>query len=116
MLDITASATTSLSPEQVIRAAADFSDSREKVWRNAKAKYLVVHDQGADFAEVTEGLRIVGVFWGEAATTGRSPEPSIKPSSTPTRWRPEARGNSLPSLATAAAESKCASNASSDPA
>jgi hypothetical protein len=63
VLDITASATTSLSPEQVIRAAADFSDGREKVWRNAKAKYLVVHDQGADFAEVTEGLRMVGVFW-----------------------------------------------------
>jgi Polyketide cyclase / dehydrase and lipid transport len=63
VLDITASATTSLSPEQVIRAAADFTDRREKVWRNAKAKYLVVHDQGADFAEVTEGLRIVGVFW-----------------------------------------------------
>ena len=63
MLDITASATTSLSPEQVIRAAADFSAGREKVWRNAKTKYLVVHDQGADFAEVTEGLRIVGVFW-----------------------------------------------------
>ena len=63
VLDITASATTSLSPENVIRAAADFSDDREKVWRNAKAKYLVVHDRGADFAEVTEGLRIVGVFW-----------------------------------------------------
>ncbi len=63
VLDITASAATSLSPEQVIRAAADFSDGREKVWRNAKSKYLVVHDEGADFAEVTEGLRIVGVFW-----------------------------------------------------
>jgi len=47
----------------VIRAAADFTAAREKVWRNSKTKYLVVHDQGADFAEVTEGLRILSVFW-----------------------------------------------------
>jgi hypothetical protein len=63
VLDITVSAATSASPEQVIRAATDFSVTREKVWRNAKAKYLVVHEQGADFAEVTEGLRILGLFW-----------------------------------------------------
>jgi hypothetical protein len=63
VFEITTSATTSLAPDEVIRGAADFSPGRQKVWRNAKAKYLVVHDEGADFAEVTEGLRIVGVFW-----------------------------------------------------
>jgi hypothetical protein len=63
MFEVTASATTSLSADEVIRAASDFSAGREKVWPNAKNKYLAVHDQGADFAEVTEGLRIVGVFW-----------------------------------------------------
>ena len=63
MLEITTSATTSLTPEQVIGAAADFSGAREKLWSNSKDKYLRVHDQGADFAEVTEGLRMIGVFW-----------------------------------------------------
>ena len=63
MLEITTSATTSLTPEQVIGAAADFSDAREKLWSNSKNKYFLVHEQGADFAEVTEGLRIIGVFW-----------------------------------------------------
>ncbi|HEY4236477.1 MAG TPA: SRPBCC family protein [Gaiellaceae bacterium] len=63
MLEITTSTTTSLTPEQVIGAAADFSDAREKLWPNSKNKYFQVHDQGADFAEVTEGLRMIGVFW-----------------------------------------------------
>jgi Polyketide cyclase / dehydrase and lipid transport len=63
MFDITVSAETSATPEQVIRGAADFSAARAKIWSNSKPKFLVVHDQGADFAEVTEGLRIGGVFW-----------------------------------------------------
>jgi hypothetical protein len=63
VLEITTSATTSLTPEQVIGAAADFSGAREKLWSNSKNKYLRVHDKGADFAEVTEGLRMIGVFW-----------------------------------------------------
>jgi len=63
VLEITTSATTSLTPEQVVQAAADFSDGREKLWPNSKNKYLRVHEQGADFAEVTEGLLLLGVFW-----------------------------------------------------
>lgn len=63
MLEITTSTTTALTPEQVIQVAADFSDRREKLWPNSKNKYLRVHEQGADFAEVTEGLRMGGVFW-----------------------------------------------------
>jgi Polyketide cyclase / dehydrase and lipid transport len=63
VLEVTTSATTSLTPDQVIAAAADFSDTREKLWGNSKNKYLRVHDRGADFAEVTEGFRMVGVFW-----------------------------------------------------
>ena len=63
MLEVTTSATTSLTPDQVIAAAADFSDAREQLWSNCKNKYLRVHDSGADFAEVTEGFRLVTVFW-----------------------------------------------------
>jgi hypothetical protein len=63
VLEVTTSATTLLTPDQVIAAAADFSNAREKLWPNSKDKYLRVHDRGADFAEVTEGFRMVGVFW-----------------------------------------------------
>jgi Polyketide cyclase / dehydrase and lipid transport len=63
VLEITASATTSLTPEQVIRAAADFSDTREKLWPNSKTKYLRIPERGTDYVEVTEGLRLLGVFW-----------------------------------------------------
>ena len=63
MLEVKTAATTSLTPDQVIAAAADFSDAREKLWSNCKNRYLQVHDSGADFAEVTEGFRLVTVFW-----------------------------------------------------
>jgi hypothetical protein len=61
------SVTTPLTPDQVIAAAADFSDTREQLWSNSKNKYLQVHDRGADFAEVTEGFRLVTVFWERSA-------------------------------------------------
>jgi hypothetical protein len=56
-LDITVSADTSASPEQVLTAATDLSRERVKVWANSKPAYFQVHDHGADFAEVTEGFR-----------------------------------------------------------
>jgi hypothetical protein len=57
MLDITVSADTSASPEQVIAAATDLSGERVKVWSNSKPAYFQVHDHGAGFAELTEGFR-----------------------------------------------------------
>jgi hypothetical protein len=63
MLRISVSAVTSASPEQVLGAASDFSEQRAKVWPNVKAKHLEVHDSGAEFAEVTEGIWIIGLFW-----------------------------------------------------
>jgi len=50
------SAETSASPEQVIGLAGkDFSARRAEVWPNVRTSRLEVHDQGADWAEVTEG-------------------------------------------------------------
>jgi hypothetical protein len=34
-----------------------------EIWPNAKAKYLVVHEQGPDFVDVTEGFWLFGMFW-----------------------------------------------------
>jgi hypothetical protein len=57
ILDVTVSEAISASPEQVLAAVTDLSRERVKVWSNAKPRYFKLHDQGADFAEVTEGFR-----------------------------------------------------------
>lgn len=62
-LNIAVSAHTSASPEQVLAAARDFSERRPKLWPNVKAKHFKVHDEGAGFADVTEGIWITGLFW-----------------------------------------------------
>jgi hypothetical protein len=62
-LEIAVSAHTSASPEQVLAAARDFSERRPKRWPNVKAKFFVVHDEGEEFADVTEGIWITGLFW-----------------------------------------------------
>jgi hypothetical protein len=63
VLTISVNAESSASPEQVLEAARDFSPRRAKVWLNARPKYLKVHEEGEDFADVTEGTWIVGRFW-----------------------------------------------------
>jgi hypothetical protein len=47
----------SLPPERVLAAAHDFSDRRSKLFSAVQKKYLVIHELGDDFADVTEGTR-----------------------------------------------------------
>ena len=60
---IKVSAETTSAPQRVLEAAHDFSNRRADVWPNVSAKHLEVHDSGENFAEVTEGTWIVGLFW-----------------------------------------------------
>jgi hypothetical protein len=62
-LDVTVSAHTSATPEQVLEAATDFSRRRAQLWPNVRAKRLKVHDSGPQWADVTEATWIIGVFW-----------------------------------------------------
>ena len=62
-LEITVSAHTNASVEEVLGAASDFTDRRSRLWPNVKARYLEVHECGQDFADATEGTWIVGLFW-----------------------------------------------------
>lgn len=62
-LDVTVSAHTSATPEQVLEAVTDFSPRRAKLWPNVRAKRLKVHDTGPQSADVTEATWVVGVFW-----------------------------------------------------
>ena len=47
----------SLPPERVLDAAHDFSERRLKVFSAVQKKYLIVHEVGPTFADVTEGTR-----------------------------------------------------------
>jgi hypothetical protein len=46
---------TSLSPSEVLALFTDFGPDRASVWPNVDAAHFKVHDQGPDWAEVTEG-------------------------------------------------------------
>ncbi|MFI7065191.1 hypothetical protein ACIBL3_29650 [Kribbella sp. NPDC050124] len=47
---------TTSTPEQFIAGLTDFGPGRSKIFGNSHDDYLVVHDQGPDWADVTEGL------------------------------------------------------------
>ena len=47
--------TTSATPEQVVAGLTDFGPGRSKLFPNTADDKLVVHERGADHADVTEG-------------------------------------------------------------
>ena len=47
--------TTTATPEQVLAGITDFGPGRSELFPNSTDDQLVVHDQGPDFADVTEG-------------------------------------------------------------
>jgi hypothetical protein len=51
---------TRLSPTEVLTLLTDFGPDRSKNWPNVDAAHFQVHDQGPDWAEVTEGT---GMGW-----------------------------------------------------
>ena len=63
MLTIKVGAETQSRPQRVLQAARDFSDRRADVWPNVRARHLEVHERGENFADVTEGTWVVGLFW-----------------------------------------------------
>ena len=51
---------TSLSPSEVLSVITDFGPDRARWWPNVDEAHFKLHDQGADWAEVTEGT---GLGW-----------------------------------------------------
>ena len=51
---------TSLSPDDVLAVITDFGPDRARWWPNVDEAHFTVHDQGPDWAEVTEGT---GLGW-----------------------------------------------------
>lgn len=62
-ISITSHARSSASPAQVLVAAYDFSDRRERFCPNVSTKRLEVYAEGERFAAVTEGSMAAGVWW-----------------------------------------------------
>ncbi len=58
MPTIKVSVTTTLSPEEVLARLTDFGPARADAWSTVDAAGLTVHDQGPDWAEVTEGNKL----------------------------------------------------------
>jgi hypothetical protein len=63
VLTIEVVAESSAPPERVLEAARDFSPRRADVWSNVRANHLEVHESGENFADVTEGTWVIGLFW-----------------------------------------------------
>jgi hypothetical protein len=55
MSTIHLTATTTATPEQFLAGLTDFGPGREQLFGNSSDDYLAVHDQGPDWADVTEG-------------------------------------------------------------
>ena len=53
-------ARTSLSPSEVLELLTDFGPDRARWWPNVDEAHFKLHDQGPDWAEVTEGT---GLGW-----------------------------------------------------
>ena len=51
---------TTLSPSEVLAVVTDFGPDRSRWWPNVDDAHFTVHDQGPDWAEVTEGT---GMGW-----------------------------------------------------
>ena len=42
-------------PEQVLKAARDFTDRRAELWRDVYVEHMTIHDRGEMWVDVTEG-------------------------------------------------------------
>jgi hypothetical protein len=54
---------TTATPEQFLEALTDFGPHRSEVWTNSKPEFLVVHERGDTWADVTEGSKAGGAVW-----------------------------------------------------
>lgn len=63
MAQLTIRHTALLVPEQFVAALTDFSDGRRHVWPNSQPEYLIIHESGDTWSEVTEGSGVFGGAW-----------------------------------------------------
>jgi hypothetical protein len=63
MTTIKVTETTTATPDQFLAALTDFGPDRSQIWTNSQPAFLVVHDRGDTWADVTEGSKAGGPVW-----------------------------------------------------
>jgi hypothetical protein len=63
MTTITVTEKTTATPQQVLDALIDFGPRRSEIFRFSQPEFLVVHDRGDTWADVTEGSNDGGGAW-----------------------------------------------------
>src|SRR5450755_2950782 len=63
MKTIKVTETTTATPDQFLAALTDFGPDRSKIWTNSQPEFLVVHERGDTWADVTEGSKAGGAVW-----------------------------------------------------
>jgi hypothetical protein len=63
MTTIKVTETTTATLEQFVEALTDFGPDRSQIWSNSQPDFLVVHDRGDTWADVTEGSKAAGAIW-----------------------------------------------------
>lgn len=58
MPSVTAQVISTLSPAEALRVLTDFGPSRADAWPGVDDQHLTIHDQGENWAEVTEGNNV----------------------------------------------------------
>jgi hypothetical protein len=54
---------TTATPQQFLEALIAFGPDRSQIWTNSQPEFLVVHDRGDTWADVTEGSKAAGAVW-----------------------------------------------------
>jgi hypothetical protein len=54
---------TTATPQQFLEALTDFGPDRSQIWTNSQPEFLVVHERGDTWADVTEGSKAAGAVW-----------------------------------------------------
>lgn len=55
--------TTSVTVEEFISALTNFGPERARIWSNSQPEYLELHEQGDNWAVLTEGSNFLGGAW-----------------------------------------------------
>jgi hypothetical protein len=63
MTTIKVTESTTATPAQFLEALTDFGPHRSEIWSNSQPDFLVVHDRGDTWADVTEGSKAAGAIW-----------------------------------------------------
>jgi hypothetical protein len=88
MTTITVTERTTATPEQFLQALTDFGPDRSRVWINSKPEFLVVHERGDTWADVTEGSKAGGAIWERLRYDWSNPTDIVLTTTDSNTWGP----------------------------